>query len=419
MKTLFPFSWRGAIAMTAISLSAFTGAAHAQTSPPVSVRWEQTSQQPVSKNIRLRLSGESMRNVEIFREGIRIARADVSDDGHSASALINTRQFPNGTVTLTAHAWNGSAGESSDSEADAGALQLTVANSLRMSNTREKFGVFVGNQPDEVLNFEAWLGREVEAVLGFTGAAGWADYTGSVGWAVNSLWGQIDRPVYWSIPLIPNGASLAAAAKGSYNEYYRYVAGVLARARPSEPYMHIRTGWEFNGNWMAWSAIGKEQEYIGAFRQFVTVFREVAREHGVPDKFVFEWNVACGNHGMNPADAYPGDRYVDIIGMDFYWNPSYDPKDPLPAWKWTVNQQYGLKWHQTFAATHAKRTAYPEWGVRTDNAGPYIEHARQWFKKHAPVYQAYWDSNSAFRGKLSREQYPNAAAAYREAFRTP
>ena len=408
------FNFRAAIAMTAIWLCTTAGAAQ------VSVRWAQpNADAPVSDEIRLQLTGEALKNVDIYREGIKIARADVSADGTRASALINTRQFANGPVTLTAHASNPDAGEAATSEADAGALQLSVSNSLRMSNTREKFGVFIGNQPDAVINFETWLGRQVEAILSFTGAAGWKDYEGSVGWAARSVWGQIDRPVYWSIPLIPNGANLAAAATGAYNEHYRTVAEVLVRTRLTEPYMHIRTGWEFNGNWMPWSAIGKEKEFIGAFQQFVTTFREVARENGMPDKFVFEWNVACGNYGMNPEDAYPGDNYVDIIGMDFYWNPKYDPDDPIPAWNWKVTRQYGLKWHQTFAAAHAKRTAYPEWGVQGDNAGPYIELAREWFRKHAPIYQAYWDSNSAYPGKLSSEQYPNSAAAYYKAFHQP
>jgi hypothetical protein len=357
--------------------------------------------------------------VEIFREDIMIARAEVSADGASATARIDTNQFVNGPVTLTAHAWNGSAGEAFTSEADAGALRLTVSNSAPMSNTRELLGVFVGNDPAAVVNFEAWLGRQADGILGYTGDANWKDYDGSVGWAANSVWGQIDRPVFWSIPLIPKGATLAQAAAGAYNDHYRKAAETLVRLRPTEPYMHIRTGWEFNAQWMHWSAIGKEKEFIGAYRQFVTTYRAVAKEHGVPDKFVFEWNVACGDFGMNPAAAYPGDAYVDIIGMDCYWNPKYDPKDPIEAWQWNVDRQYGLKWHQTFAAAHGKRTSYSEWGVQGDNAGPYIERAKAWFTKHAVVFHSYWDSNSAFAGKLSSEQYPKAAAAFYEAFHTP
>lgn len=411
---------RGAIAMLAILQCALATVAVAAEPAEVSVRWAQpTASAFVSGKIQLRLTGQNFRNVEIFRDQIMIARAKVSADGNSATAVISTYQFVNGPVTLTAHAWNGSAGESFTSEADAGARRFTVKNSGRLSNTRELLGVFVGNKPAGVVNFEAWLGRQVDGILGYTGDANWTDYDGSVGWAAHSVWGQIDRPVFWSIPLLAKGATLAEAATGAYNEHYRKAAEILVRSRPTQRYMYIRTGWEFNADWMHWSAIGKEKEFIGAYRQFVTTYRAVAKEHGVPGKFIFEWNVAHGNHGMNPAAAYPGNAYVDIIGMDFYLNPTYDLKDPIAAWEWKVNCEYGLKWHQTFAAAHGKRTSYSEWGVRGDNAGPFIERAHAWFKQNAVVFHTYWDSNSAFAGKLSSEQYPTTSAEFYEEFHTP
>jgi hypothetical protein len=81
-----------------------------------------------------------------------------------------------------------------------------------------------------------------------------------------------------------------------------------------------------------------------------------------------------------------------------------------------VTRQYGLRWHQTFAELHGKRTAYSEWGVMSNQAGPYIEQASVWFKAHQVVYQTYWNSNSAFKGKLSDDQYPDAGSAYRSVF---
>ncbi|MES2462593.1 MAG: hypothetical protein V4671_18575, partial [Armatimonadota bacterium] len=74
-------------------------------------------------------------------------------------------------------------------------------------------GVYCGNDPRAVLQFETWLGRKVDGVLGYTGGASWEDFDGSVGWAAN-LWRGIDRTVFWSVPLIPKGATLAEAARG-------------------------------------------------------------------------------------------------------------------------------------------------------------------------------------------------------------
>ena len=119
---------------------------------------------------------------------------------------------------------------------------------------------------------------------------------------------------------------------------------------------------------------------------------------------------------MNPADAYPGDAYVDFIGMDFYWNTQWDPADPTQAWNQKVSTQYGLQWHQDFARTHGKRTTYSEWGIMSNNGAVYVQKAQAWFQSHDVVFHTYWNSNAAFSGKLSDGQYPTSAAAYKAAF---
>ncbi|MBW3625515.1 MAG: glycosidase, partial [Armatimonadetes bacterium] len=270
-------------------------------------------------------------------------------------------------------------------------------------------GVYCGNDPDEVQQFERWLGCKVEGVLGYTGGADWADFDGSVPWAVQ-LWSKLDRPILWSVPLIPKGASLESAAKGDYNDHYRKAAGHLARFRPEDRKLYLRTGWEFNGDWMPWSAHGKPKAFAGAFRQFVQTFRSVS------PRFAVEWNVNIGDTGMNPETAYPGDDVVDLIGMDFYWQIKWDPKDPEEAWKHALNRPYGLKWHQAFAKQHRKPTAYSEWGIQSNNAAPYLGKVKEWFDTHPVLYQTYWNSNADYPGKLSEGQYPRAGSAYRKLF---
>ncbi len=270
-------------------------------------------------------------------------------------------------------------------------------------------GVYCGNTPADILQFETWLGRKVDGVLGYTGNASWADYDGSVGWAIGN-WSGLDRRVFWSVPLIPKGATLEEAARGDYTDHYQAAAAQLAKWRPKERVLYLRTGWEFNGDWMPWSAIKNPKAFAGAFRQFVKVFRAAS------SRFRFEWNVNCGTTSMNPEDAYPGDDVVDLIGMDFYWQTEWDPKEPIPAWENAVNRQYGLKWHQTFAKAHGKPTAYSEWGVRGDNASPYVERAKAWFEQHHVVYQTYWNSNADYPGQLSQGQYPAAGETYRARF---
>jgi hypothetical protein len=268
---------------------------------------------------------------------------------------------------------------------------------------------YVGTSPSDLVRFEKWLGKPVDQITAHTGRANWKDWISSVRWSVD-LWSPLNKPICWTIPLFADQGSLQDAAAGNYQNFYKQAATILAASRRSDDVIYVRTGEELNGNWMPWSAAGREQDFVKAYRNFVEAFRSVS------DRFRFEWNVNVRETRMNPVDAYPGDDYVDVVGMDFYYNIKWNPTDPVKAWNEMVSDQYGLQWLEDFAAAHKKPTAYPEWGVNFDGAGPYIEKAAQWFSGHHVLYQSVWNSNDDFPGKLTDDQYPRAAAAYIESF---
>jgi len=271
------------------------------------------------------------------------------------------------------------------------------------------FGVYVGNTPALVDVFEQVLQGQVDQILVYGGKRSWSDFVSSVDWISNQF---KNRPedLMWSIPLtLQSGTTLEQAAAGEYNSYYRAVARELATT-PGTDEIYVRTGWEFNGGWFPWAAQGKEDAFVGAFRQFVDTFRSVS------DRFVFEWNVNEAHRGMDPARAYPGDAYVDVIGMDFYWNTAWHSHDPVTAWNNFVNLRYGLQWLEDFADAHDKPTAYSEWGVMTNNAAPYLQLMRDWIANHDVLYANYWDSNAAYPGRLSNNQNPDTTAAFARVF---
>src|SRR4051812_22290138 len=177
---------------------------------------------------------------------------------------------------------------------------------------------------------------------------------------------------------MPKGATLEEAAQGLYNNHYRSIAQKLAKTRPSDPILYIRTGWEFNGGWFHYKAVGQPEAFIGAWRQFVTTFRSVS------DRFRFDWCPATGDWmPMNAEDAYPGDAYVDVIGMDVYDQTKWCKiADPVERWKKvTLNGKHGLAWHRDFARAHHKPMSYPEWGACGNGAGDggyFIEQMHKW-----------------------------------------
>jgi hypothetical protein len=269
-------------------------------------------------------------------------------------------------------------------------------------------GVYNENDPNSVLRFENWLGRRVDFHSQFVGEASWDDFDGSVGWALG-LYPTLNRPIAWSIPLIPKGASLADAAKGTYNKHYEIAAQKIGAAR-TEATIYIRTGWEFNGNWMKWASQGREADFVAAFRNFTDCFR--ARS----DRFAIVW---CPNIGQrDPAPSYPGDDYVDVVGLDFYYQPKWDPHGSAEdIWTYMVTRPFGLQWHLEFSRKHNKPMAFPEWGICADDLGLYVKRAAAWFASSDVIYHAYWDSNADYPGRLSDGTYPAAGAAFRDAFR--
>ncbi len=271
----------------------------------------------------------------------------------------------------------------------------------------DAIGVFVGNSVSGVKEFESWLGRDVDYVAAHTGRANWSDWEGSIGYSIN-LWKTTDADLRWSIPMFADGGSLKDAATGTYDDHYLKAAKLLAAtaATDSDGKVTVRIGEEFNADWMPWAAAGHEKEFIAAYQKIVDIFRSVS------PNFVFEWNVNHAWGGVDPATVYPGDKYVDIVGMDFYYDTKWFSSDPAQAWNQMVSAKYGLQWLETFAAAHGKPTAYSEWGVNAPNAEVFIQKASDWFDSHNVAYQVYWNSDSTFAGELSDGKYPGTSAAY-------
>jgi hypothetical protein len=301
------------------------------------------------------------------------------------------------------------------------AVPLPPANPpppVTQENGQPIFSVYVGGAKDaseHVAQYEQWLGRQTDAILCYTGDRNWSDYEGSIGWGEHVL-GSCNRRYLWSVAFKPKTVSLEQMATGAYNDHWKTVATKIAAWQTDQPVIYIRTAWEFNGNWFHYKAVGHVQAFIQAWRQFVTVFRSVS------PKFRFDWCPAgCDHMAMQAEDAYPGDDYVDIIGLDVYdqkkWRKIEDPRQRFETLY--LNGDHGLKWHQEFARQHNKPMSYPEWGSGGALAGdnPYfIEQMYKWFIDNHVIYASYWNSNSAYNGMLSTGAYPQAGEKYKELF---
>jgi len=268
-------------------------------------------------------------------------------------------------------------------------------------------GLFFANDLLRLQNAETFLGGDVDIVGAHTGRASWTDWTGSIDWMILQV-KSIDAPIRWSIPLFANGGTLAQGAAHAYDSYYVAAAKKLLAASGTQSEIMVRMGEEFNANWMPWAAAGKEADFIKTYQNFVDAFRSVS------NKFKFEWNVNIGGT-MDPAKAYPGDAYVDYIGMDFYWDStqSWSIKDPTQAFNYFKNTAYGLQWFENFAAAHGKPSAYSEWGVNSTNGAAYIDLVKKWFDTHNVAYELYFDKGE---WSITRGEQGTTSTAFQKDF---
>ena len=148
---------------------------------------------------------------------------------------------------------------------------------------------------------------------------------------------------------------------------------------------------------------------------------------GVPGaRFEFEWAPSNGRNAIAPSDVYPGDDFVDVIGLSVY-NQSWKVAQTEFAERWQelTTMSYGLRWHSQFAAEHRKLRSYPEWGTghrSRDGAGggddPFFI-ARMAEIVAAPdiLYHSYFDfPDPDYNSLISSGQYPRAAEEFLRRF---
>ena len=256
------------------------------------------------------------------------------------------------------------------------------------------------------------------------GNNGWANMDGAGG-NLNYLsqeYGGTGYTLSIGVPIIPTGSGGAAAgtlaqgATGAYNSYFVTLGQTLVAGGLSNAY--LRLGWEFDGSWTAWAATtpGAEASFAGYFQQIVTAMRSVPGE-----QFRFVWNpdaAAFTQPGYSVAAAYPGNSYVNVIGLDAYDQSWATPQTPTNAWAST--DLPALTAAAQFASSNGKPLAFGEWGVaiRGDGHGlgddpNFINQMVAWMRSNNVTYESLFDANSGgVNSLLTGGSFPNSLAAF-------
>ena len=125
------------------------------------------------------------------------------------------------------------------------------------------------------------------------------------------------------IPMIswqPTGIKLADISAGRYDNVIRHRADDLKKfARP----VFLRFAHEMNGDWTSWSPAAPEGKALGnSVEDFVAAWRHLhqlfAEEGATNVAWVWCPNAVDYPSGNTAMQYYPGDDYVDWVGVDAY-----------------------------------------------------------------------------------------------------
>jgi hypothetical protein len=266
--------------------------------------------------------------------------------------------------------------------------------------------------------FATWRGHPLDVVDDWSARATWPDIV-DPSW-LYQRWSGSPYTMAFGVAMLPEnvpGVSIQACANGTYNAYWRQFGSVITSYGLGHSI--IRLGWEFNGNWYVWKA-SQPATWAKCWQQVVTSARSTA------PGLRWDWNVNRGvSSGLaDPTKAYPGDAYVNMVGVDSYdwWSPATTPA----GWQSQLNGPQGLNYWLAFAAAHGKPLSVPEWGnvssgTSTGGDDPlYVQDVRSFFVANA----AHLAFESNFQGVPSSTggsygdgtTVPMAAAAYRTGF---
>ena len=240
-------------------------------------------------------------------------------------------------------------------------------------------GAYTGPAAEGLLrmkDWERWSGIASPYALDFAAGDSWPNIVGPA-WLL-APWRDAGRRLIYSLPLITtpgNGTAEPAAdqlrrcADGGYDDKWTELGRNLMSN--NLPTTIVRPGWEFNGSWYGWAAKDRQTDYIECFQHVVRAMRTVPGQ-----QFQFIWCPAVGDLEFPAEQAYPGNEFVDYVGVDVYdesWLPGtypYASEDPAVrqnaanmVWADILTGAHGLRFWSSFAKSNGRPFVIPEWGL--------------------------------------------------------
>ncbi len=279
-----------------------------------------------------------------------------------------------------------------------------------------------------IASYDALTSSTVTCLGAYGSDLAWSDwtdpwFTGPSGAGYTS-WIAADpqvRQMVLGISLIP--ASIAdssnplgweqSCAAGDFNTYASELGTNLVAAGLQNSV--IRLGWEMNGSWegdFIGTTTQEQSLWATCFDNEVTALRSASGEH-----FLIDWNPNSCTASTPYANYYPGNAYVDIMGLDVYDQSCMNPNTAVP-FSQLARVPAGLITFEAFAAAQGKPMSFPEWGLVSSPSGDdpaYIDGIGSAVNNGNFAFQQYFDEVAGNTMVLGSST-PLSNAAYQQEF---
>ncbi len=152
-------------------------------------------------------------------------------------------------------------------------------------------------------------------------------------------------PIIIVNPVDSANSTLSQISNGSFDQLMENFAFMLAQFNTE---IIISFGPEMNGPWCAWGQ--QAVAYQHAFAEAAMVLR--ANRPNIKLAWVpnwakgYPWNSSGLKLSGAYSDYYPGDNYVDYVGLNIYFK-DWEEGDTVPAWFWQTSLDY-LDFYNTY-----------------------------------------------------------------------
>ena len=155
--------------------------------------------------------------------------------------------------------------------------------------------------------------------------------------------------------------------------------------------------------------------WAACFANEVTALRQATGEH-----FLIVWNPNACVENVPYLNYYPGNAYVNILGLDLYDGTCEAPRcSTIPiTWNQLANDPGGLTQFVAYAKSQRKPMSFPEWALLDNPNGDdlaFIDDMGSTFAKDNFAFESYYDAGDNGTLKIGPDT-PLSLIAFKKRF---